>query len=128
MQRTWSGPLPPPEIFNQYPKEVQEAIIAQADAQMKHRHKIESKVVASGVANSGRGMNYAFWLTLTMIGAGILLVGMGHSTAGLVAIFGTGSFQAGNYLLQKAKEMHRTGKRAKKLNKEHIEDEQASAN
>lgn len=43
----FSGPLPPPDEFNKYPPEVQKAIVNDARAQMKHRHKIENKVVDS---------------------------------------------------------------------------------
>ena len=122
VQRTWSGPLPPPEIFKQYPKEVQRAIIQHADKQMKHRHKIENQVVASSLVSSAKGMNYAFWITLAMIGAGTFLVALGHSTAGLVAIFGTGGVQGGNYLLQKLREMHRAGDGAKRLSKKRAQE------
>lgn len=117
----WSGPLPPPDIFKQYPVEVQKAIVNQATAQMKHRHKIEATVVASNVRNSTKGMSFAFWLTIAMMAAGTGLVAMGHSTAGLVAIFGTGGFQGGNFLFQKWREMQRASKNAKQQNEDAID-------
>lgn len=121
-EESWEGPLPPPHIFKQYPKEVQKAIVGQASAQMKHRHKIESKVVASGVKASEKGMTLAFWITVAMIVAGTVLVALNHSTAGLVAIFGPSGFQGGNYLFQKWREIHRASQSAKKQNDRHMDE------
>jgi uncharacterized membrane protein len=118
----WSGPLPPPEIFKKYPKEVQKAIVDQANAQSKHRQSIEKSVVASNIKNSSRGMTFAFWLTITMIIIGAILIALGQDIAGLVAIFGTGTFQAGNFFLQKWEEMRKISKKSKSKDLANTED------
>jgi uncharacterized membrane protein len=119
----WIGPLPPPEIFKQYPPDVRKAMVQQASAQMKHRQKIENKVIESNIKNSGRGMNYAFGLTITLIVVGAFLVAIGKSTEGLIAIFGTSGFQAGNYLLQKWREMHKVSSDVDKQSDKHAKGE-----
>lgn len=112
IKRTWSGPLPPPEVFNKYPLAVQKTIVTQAKMQMEHRHKIEDKVVDSNITNSKKGMNYAFWITTLLIAAGVFLIMHGDSTAGLVAIFSPTAFVGGNFLIQKWREMRKIGKDA----------------
>lgn len=109
---SWSAPIPPPEIFKQYPKEVQEAIIRQADQQMQHRHSMEKKVLTSHAINSKLGMSYAFIITLAFMVSGVVLLAMGRDIAGLVAVFGPASFQGGNILIQKWKESQDVADRA----------------
>lgn len=120
----WIGPLPPPGVFKQYSPEVRKAILQQANSQMKHRQKIENKVIASNIRNSSRGMHYAFVLTITLILVGALLVAIGKSTEGLIAIFGTSGFQGGNYLIQKWREIHKVGKDVNDESDEHAKGEE----
>jgi uncharacterized membrane protein len=120
----WSGPLPPPHIFKQYPVAVQKAMVAQANAQMKHRHKIENKVITSNIKNSGQGMKYAFIITAGLAVIGAFLVAIGKSTAGLIAIFGPSGFQGGNYLIQKWQEFRKVSTRSKEENERHAKGEE----
>lgn len=119
----WSAPLPPPEIFKKYPKEVQNAIVEQAKAQSKHRQSIEKSVVASDIKNSSKGMIFAFWLTMVMIVAGTLLVFLGQDIAGLIAILGTGTLHVGNFFLQKREEMRQISKKSKSKDLARAEDD-----
>lgn len=100
---SWSGPLPPPDILNAYPPAIQNAIVAQAKSQMKHRQNIESSVISSNIKNSGWGMKFAFIITSLMILGGIFLISIDKSAEGLAAIFVPTGFQAGNFLLQRFK-------------------------
>lgn len=109
VSRLWSGPLPPPEVFRQYPPEVQKAIVAQANSQIKHRQSIENKVIDSNISNSKIGMKFAFAITVALIVTGTVLIIIGKSTAGLVAIFGPTAFHGGNYLIQKWQEWRKIG-------------------
>jgi|ADGO01.1.fsa_nt_gi hypothetical protein len=121
ISQSWSGPLPPPGVFSKYPVAVQKAIVAQADAQMKHRHKIETKVIASNIENSRRGMGFAFWLTLAMFASGVFLLAIDKPVAGLVALFGPAAFHGINFFFQKWREMHEVGKNANDENDKQIE-------
>lgn len=97
----WSGPLPPPMIFKQYPKDVQATIVKQADAQMRHRHHIEKQVVNSNVTNATIGVYAATTITVIMVIGGIILILNGRSVEGLSSIFVPTAFQAGNYIVQR---------------------------
>jgi uncharacterized membrane protein len=121
-RESWSGPLPPPAVFNQYPVAVQEAMMSMAKSQMNHRQKIESRVVKSNTSNSALGMKLAFWLSITMMIGGCVLLGLGHSLAGLVALFGPGSFQGGNYLFHKWRELQNASRNARRQNESHVRD------
>lgn len=110
IRQSWSGPLPPPEVFKKYPAAVQKAIVAQADAQLKHRQQLEKKVVSSNI-NAGRtGMRYAFWITVILIGTGAFLIASDHSVAGLVAILTPTAFVGSNFIIQKWREIRKIGK------------------
>jgi len=40
---SWQGPLPPPKVFNEYPKSVQEKIVNQMVSEAAHRRQIEKQ-------------------------------------------------------------------------------------
>jgi hypothetical protein len=57
-----------------------------------------------------------------MIIIGAILIALGQDIAGLVAIFGTGTFQAGNFFLQKWEEMRKISKKSKSKDLANTED------
>lgn len=120
VRESWSAPYPPPKIFKQYPPDVRKAIIRQSDSQLKHRQQIEKKVITSNIANSGRGMTYAFWLTMGLMTSGVILLLAGVSTAGLVALFGGSGFQVVNFLFKKWQEHSEISKNAGEENNRQV--------
>ncbi|MGD0655383.1 MAG: DUF2335 domain-containing protein [Thermoguttaceae bacterium] len=82
---SFSGPLPPPNILEQYNKIVPgaaERIIAQAERQTEHRINIESKVIDSEITRSSNGLIAGTIVALACIIGGCLLVYAGHDWAG----------------------------------------------
>ncbi len=120
IEQTWSGPLPPPSVFNRYPKEVQLAIVKQATMQMKHRHGLENKVTNSNVKNASRGVWFAGSLTLAMVMGGIFLIAIGCSAEGLASIFLPTGFQAGNFLLQRIRNFNWLKREAEEENQKAV--------
>lgn len=116
IKRSWSGPYPPPDILKQYPKEIQKAIIAQANSQSKHRQSLEKQVVASNIKNSSTGMSYGFWITVLLIGAGVFLISHGKSAEGLLTILAPSAFHGGNFIVQKWREWREVATQAAEEN------------
>jgi uncharacterized membrane protein len=82
---TFSGPLPPPNILEQYNKIVPgaaERIIAQAECQTEHRIKLESKIIDSEISRSSHGLIAGTIVALACIIGGCLLVYADHDWAG----------------------------------------------
>jgi uncharacterized membrane protein len=102
----YSGPLPPPQMLEQYNKVVPngaERIMAMAEKQLDHRHELES-VVVNGRAGSERlGTHYAFILAILFGIGAVYLLKIGHSIAGVSVLIGeivalAGVFIAGRYM------------------------------
>lgn len=72
-----------------------------AENQSKHRQRIESTVIESNTKNEKRGMDYAFILTLSLMGIGAILIVLDKQTAGYLSLFGSSSFIGGNYIYNK---------------------------
>ena len=107
----YSGPMPHPELLNQYDVKTRKEIVSLAVGQSKHRQFIEKKVVNSNVFNEKTGMILSFLLTAIMMIMGGFLVNNDKSVIGLLTIFTPAIFQAKNFYDQKAKE--------KKVSKKH---------
>jgi uncharacterized membrane protein len=91
ISRTFSGPLPPPEILQRYNEIVPGAadrIIKMAESQHCHRQALEKSVVASNVFSQKLGLGFGFVIAITAIGGGIWLSAIGKSGVGLTAIIG----------------------------------------
>jgi uncharacterized membrane protein len=91
ISRTFSGPLPPPEILQKYNEIVPGAadrIIKMAESQHHHRQALEKNVVSSNVFSQKLGLGLGFVIAMTAIGGGIWLSAIGRSGSGLIAIIG----------------------------------------
>ncbi|MGI9338149.1 MAG: DUF2335 domain-containing protein [Gammaproteobacteria bacterium] len=63
----WSGPLPPPSVFNHYNAEVQSAIIGAFKAENNHRHKNQSKQVDAQITRGNRRQHYSFIVVMASL-------------------------------------------------------------
>ena len=81
----YSSPLPPPEILRGYEEIVSgsaKKILSMAEAEMKHRHATESKIVDSNISRAWWGLLAGFVLSVVAIGGGLIVIALGHDTAG----------------------------------------------
>ena len=91
MAASYSGPLPPPAMFEQYNNVVPgaaERILQMAEKQSEHRHDIENRIVRTETRKSVIGLFLAFFIVVLGIGAGAFIVFNGKEISGLVAMFG----------------------------------------
>ncbi|MBC7818737.1 MAG: DUF2335 domain-containing protein [Planctomycetaceae bacterium] len=101
---SFSGPLPPPQILQEYNRIVPGSanrIIAMAEKQADHRRRLETQVISSDVTNSRVGLICGLLIGLGGLVAATIIaiygnpqagVGMGFVTLGsLVGVFVYGS-------------------------------------
>ncbi len=103
----YSGPLPHPEILEQYNRIVPhgaERIFQQFETQAQHRHKIESRVIKTNTFVQIFGAIAAFILGLLAICGGLFLVYSGHSLEGFGAFFSGLAALVGVYFIGKRKQ------------------------
>lgn len=98
------GPLPPPELLNQYDVSTRRAIVSMAKKQSSHRHQLENTVIKSNTRNEFLGMIFALIITVSMMVAGVLLLLNDKSVVGFLTIFTPAVFQGGNYIYNKRQE------------------------
>lgn len=87
--KSFSGPLPHPEILVQYDKIVSgsaERIISIWEGQVRHRQELEKKVIESDIKQSQCGAILGFLIAIAAISAGTFLAYIGRPTEGLAAI------------------------------------------
>lgn len=101
---TYSGPLPHPNLLNQYDQKTRANIVKIALKQSSHRQSIESQIIKSSTRNEFCGMIFSFLLTALMMSVGGFLVFHNKSIVGFLTIFAPAVFQAKNYYDQKKKE------------------------
>lgn len=92
VERSFSGPLPPPEALAQYNDVIPgaaERILAMAEKQQLHRQKLELEVIRSNINAQRLGVLLGFFIALTATGGGIYLIANGQSVGGLVSILAT---------------------------------------
>ncbi|MGB8261570.1 MAG: DUF2335 domain-containing protein [Terracidiphilus sp.] len=92
VQIAYSGPLPPPEILEQFGRIVPngaERIFAQFESQAEHRQGLESRVIRSNTLNQTIGVVSASLIGLIGVCGGLLLAYLGKDLAGLATTFGT---------------------------------------
>jgi uncharacterized membrane protein len=90
--RSFSGPLPHPEVLARYNEVIPggaERILAMAERQSEHRESLESKVVDANLASQKNGSLRAFILALIVILGGIYLMATGKDGWGFAAIIGS---------------------------------------
>ncbi len=81
----YSGPIPHPDILLGYEEVVPgsaKQIISMAKDEMKHRHLTETKIVDSNISRAWWGLVAGFTLSIVAIAGGLIVVAMGHDTAG----------------------------------------------
>jgi uncharacterized membrane protein len=103
-EELFEGPLPHPEVLGQYERISSGAakrIISMAERQSHHRQALETKIVDSNIGNEKIGMWLAFTITMTLIIIGAILLMSDKNAIGLITIFVSCLFQAGNYIYQK---------------------------
>ena len=102
----FSGPLPHPQILDQYDKIVPgsaEKIITLWESQVRHRQELEKKAIGSDIKQSYYGATLGFIIAMCAIGAGTFLAYIGRPTegitaiisalVGLIGVYGWGSYQ-----------------------------------
>lgn len=83
---SFSGPLPPPQILEEYNRIVPrsaERIIAMAEAQANHRRRIETQVISSDIRNSRLGLVCGLLIGLGGLVAATLIAIKGNPQAGV---------------------------------------------
>lgn len=89
--RTFSGPLPPPEILAQYDEIVHEGanrIVEMAEKEQAHRHSLETTSVEGNIKSEKRGQNYALLICTLIILGSFALIWKGHEIPGSIYAVG----------------------------------------
>lgn len=108
----YSGPLPPPQMLEQYNKVIPngaERIMAMAEKQLDHRHELESVVIKRRASSERLGTHYAFILAIFFGIGAIYLLRLGYSIAGITVLIGeivalAGVFITGRYMQKRENE------------------------
>jgi uncharacterized membrane protein len=89
IEKHHSGPLPPPEMLNEYNHIVPDGanrIMLMAEKQIDHRMALEKKTVESQLWQSGAGQWIGFIITIIVLFMGFYLTILGHSGVGITMI------------------------------------------
>ncbi len=89
MSRSFSGPLPPPEIlvkYNEVLPGAAERIVAMAEKQQSHRQDLERKLVFSNAESQVRGSYLGFVVCMTVVLGGFYLLYLGRQITGIIAV------------------------------------------
>lgn len=105
--RHFSGPLPPPDMLNQYGSEVQSAIVDEAVEHRRHRNMFQIRRQAMGFVWDILTLVCAFALAFRLVDGSIHVILQGKSIEGLLGIGGTVSLIAGAFLFR-----HRSRRRS----------------
>lgn len=87
----FAGPLPPPNILEQYNKVIPSAaerIFQMAEKEGEHRRYIEKKLVDSQANQVNRGATFGFMLGVLALLGGFVLAYFDKSLVGIAAILG----------------------------------------
>ena len=98
---SFKGPLPPPEVLEQFDRVVPgsaERIIAMAEQQSQHRRALEQKVISSDILNSRLGLIFGFVLGLVGVGGGIYAIVIGQAGVGSFISLGALATLAGVFV------------------------------
>lgn len=85
-EQSWTGPLPSPEDFVKYPREVQEKVVEWNDARILDESKRADSLVQAEISHSKTVTGWGVMLTLiftTLAG----IAGIGQNNLGLAALF-----------------------------------------
>ncbi|MBW4039310.1 MAG: DUF2335 domain-containing protein [Acidobacteria bacterium] len=107
LERSFSGPLPPPETLSRYNDVLPgaaERILAMAESQHHHRLTLESDVVNSNVSDQRLGVILGFIIAMTAISGGIYLAATGKPASGLTSIIAAMGSLVGTFVYGKQKQ------------------------
>lgn len=104
--QTFSGPLPPPKLLEEYNMILPgaaERILSMAEAEAKHRHEMEKTVLIETASEAKRGQKYGLFMGIFAITASVVaaflgaektaMVIGGSTVVGLVTVFIIGRFK-----------------------------------
>ena len=103
ISRHFSGPLPPPSIFNQYDNNARQVILAESVKQRQHRADTESRGQILFFVRDILSLLIAFALAFRLIDGSINSIQQGQSIEGLLGIGGTVAVIAGAFLYRDRK-------------------------
>lgn len=98
ISRHFSGPLPPPSIFNQYDNDARQVILAESVAYRRHRTATETRSQILFFVRDILALLAAFMLALLLILGSMDIIRSGQSIVGLLGIGGTVSVIVGAFL------------------------------
>ena len=98
--RHFSGPVPPPDLLNQYDREVQRTIVNEAVENRRHRTSMQSRRQVLLFIWDLLTLGCAFVLALRLIDGSINIIQQGQSVEGLLGIGGTVSLVVGAFLFR----------------------------
>jgi uncharacterized membrane protein len=89
-----------------------ERIVAMAESQANHRQALERTALGGNIASERRGQTFGFIVAMTAIVGGVVLIALGKSATGMVAILGAlgalvGTFIYGRYKQSKERDKNR---------------------
>lgn len=90
-EASFSGPIPPPAMLEQYQRLVPDAperILRMAEKNQEHRQALEAKVIPARVARERWGQIFGFIIALSVIALGGSLLAYDKSVTGLTLILG----------------------------------------
>lgn len=102
----FSGPLPPPDILNQYDKESRQTVVAESVAYRRHRTRSQSIAQILYFVKDILALCFAFALALILITGSIEIIQAGRSVEGLLGIGGTVSVIAGAFVYRDHRRRH----------------------
>lgn len=99
---SFSGPLPPPALLNQYPPEVVKVIIDLAVKDQQHMHNMQMTGMQAEIDRDRRGQSYAFWVAIAVLVIAGCVAPFSTTVAGIIAgvdVIGLAAvFLGGRYL------------------------------
>lgn len=101
---SYSGPIPPPELFADYEKALPglaDRVMAMSESQSAHRIKIENTVVKTDSLRSTLGLVFAFIIVIVGMILGAYLVFKDKPISGFVAMITPLGIVVGAFILQK---------------------------
>ncbi len=82
----WKAPVPPPDVYNNYPEDAREFIIKTAQEENQHRRAKQTKALDAAIASVARGQHYPFAVALATIFVSGGLIYAGHSWGAVVML------------------------------------------
>lgn len=98
VSRRFSGPLPPPDLLNQYVPETQQTIVNEAVEHRRHRTNLERRGQVFFFVRDIIALLFAFILALILVVGSIDIIRSGQSAEGLLGIGGTVSLIVGAFI------------------------------